>query len=156
MKTGCILFTSSRMSKLGYIWLIVLVSACSFNQTDFEKIESFYTTYKNGSFDSYRYIVVINSKGGCLSCNNIFAKMMSKDLENEKVLFILSGQGTKVDISAYLDRKEENVLLDLEDDFSKLNIVNYCAVLEVENNRINNVTRIDVKNIVEYTPPWQS
>ena len=82
--------------------------------------------------------------------------MMSKDLENEKVLFILSGQGTKVDISAYLDRKEENVLLDLDDDFSKLNIVNYCAVLEVENNRINNVTRIDVKNIVEYTPPWQS
>lgn len=117
-------------------------------KTEFEKLEQFCSV--KGlvkSLADYYLVVIINDDGNCLNCNNIFADKMSDRINDENVLFILSEDGTKVDISAYIDSQSENVIWDINGDFDKLNLVESCSLFELENNKIVDKTAIDATNI---------
>lgn len=79
---------------------------------------------------------------------------MSADVQNNKVLFILSGSGTKIDISAYANNESENVLMDYTSEFKKLDIVHQCAVLKIADRNIASMVKIDINNVLEFTAPY--
>lgn len=122
-------------------------------QSNYEKINSFF--YENGKtdFDRYKYIVVISEEGKCINCNNIFAQAMSDNIHDRDVLFIMSGRGTKVDISAYANNEEENIILDYSAEFKKLKIVHQCAILKISEGRISKQIEIDINNVMDYSTP---
>lgn len=117
-------------------------------KTDFERLEQFCSVQGLvKSLSDYYLVVVINDDGNCLNCNNIFADKMSDRINEENVLFILSEDGTKVDISTYIDSQSENVIWDMNGDFDKLNLVNSCSLIELENRQIIDKVVIDATNI---------
>lgn len=146
-----LIMTKNKLFALGLS--LVLLNSCG-ERSDFEKIETLYYASGKSDFDQYQYIVLINEEGKCISCNNIFAQSMSDDLQNNKVLFILSGTGTKIDISAYANSESENVLMDYNREFKKLAIVNQCAVLTIADGNIASMVKIDIHNVLEFTSPF--
>lgn len=128
------------------LFFLLLVSSCS-TPDAYEKIEAFYHRFKNENFERFSRIIVINEDGTCLNCNNLFAKSQAGNLSKDSILFIVSGYGTKVDISAYIDKNSPNLILDPKNEFQQLNLQKGCAIIEVENRNIKSITNISVKNI---------
>ncbi len=112
----------------------------------YQRIESFYREFKTGNLDQYKQIIVINEDGTCLNCNNLFAKNQVGALSGDSILFIVSGYGTKVDISAYVGKDAPNLILDPENEFGKLNLQKGCSIIELENNKVKQITHIGTKN----------
>lgn len=125
---------------------VLLMSSCS-SPDIYEQIEVFYGQFKTGSLDQYNRIIVINEDGTCLNCNNLFAKNQAGNLSGDSVLFIVSGYGTKVDISAYVDKNAPNLILDPENEFGKLNLQKGCSIINLENKKIKRITPINVQNV---------
>ncbi len=117
-----------------YFGIIVFISIVLLGCTDnFEKesIVKFYEEHcPSGNIYNYRKIVVINDLGGCMNCNNSFATIMADSLDVEDILFIVSCDGCKVDISPYIEIDRENVIWDKNLDFNELEIVKTCAVID--------------------------
>ncbi len=65
-----------------------------------------------------------------MNCNNSFATIMADSLDVEDILFIVSCDGCKVDISPYIEIDRENVIWDKNLDFNELEIVKTCAVID--------------------------
>jgi len=141
------------MSKsLIYIMLFVLVffSCASPQKSDYEKINNYLRTVHNyHELQLYKNIVVINESGTCMNCNNSFSKSMTKNIENDNVLFLICSPGRKVDISGYLDTEKSNILFDFHNKFGKLNLVNHCAIIKLEDKKIDTIIEIDVNNVRE-------
>ncbi len=111
------------------IFFCIILFGCSSSEK--EKIINFYEKHrKSGNVYNYRKIVVINDLGVCMNCNNNFAAMMSDSLDVKDILFIISCDGSKVDISSYIGIDRENVIWDKNLDFNDLKIVNNCAVID--------------------------
>lgn len=138
------------------LFLLLLISSCSNPKPpdQYEKIEAFYTQFKKGNLDQYTRIIVINEDGTCLNCNNLFAKNQAGNLSGDSILFIVSGYGTKVDISAYVGKNAPNLILDPENEFRKLNLQKNCAIIELENKKIKTITPINAQNIQHLK--WQN
>lgn len=103
-------------------------------------------------FNTFNYIVIINEIGDCINCNNLFSKKIANSIEREDVLFILSGNGTKVDISDFIDKDYPNVIWDQNADFNQLNIVDKCAILELSKDSILSTTLINTDNVKSIVP----
>lgn len=116
--------------------------------SNYEKLVQ-YCTDKNQTLDHYTTIIVINEIGTCINCNNIFSKSQGKNLDSDSILFIVSGIGTKVDLSAYVDRKAPNLIYDDSAGFDTLNIVKSCAIITISGKKINSIEEINVKNVYE-------
>ena len=115
--------------------------------SDYQKIESFYKKHKYADFNAFKFVIIINDEGDCLNCNNMFAKTISKSIDNNKLLFIVSESGAKVDISAYIDNSKKNVIWDTKSEFDKLNLVKRCTIFELKDKKIINKTEISSNNI---------
>ncbi len=137
------------MIKILFLISFVFFVSCS-PQTKYDKIEDFYYQFKEDNFSNFDYIIVINEDGTCLNCNNSFAKAMSSNVSSDEVLFIVSGRGFKVDISDYIDNKKKNIIWDEDELFQELNLVEKCAVIELDNLRIKKITQIDADNVEMY------
>lgn len=128
------------------VLLLLLVIRCSDSDT-YEKVEDFYKRFKTGNLDQYNKIIVINEDGTCLNCNNLFAKNQANNLSSDSILFIVSGQGTRVDISAYIDKNASNLILDPENKFGELSLYKGCSIIELKNKKIKNITPINNQNV---------
>jgi len=129
---------------------VLMLFACTSRlDSEFEKIENFIKKQEfPRDLDSFSEIIVINDKGSCIQCNNDFARLISSKLEDKTTLFIISQDGTKVDISFYLENTNgENILFDFNEEFSKLNIVNGCAIMKLSEKSLGKKTIINTKNI---------
>lgn len=143
--------------------VLLLFVSCSTNEkshghlSDFDKVQAFYESNlpKEGKpFNNYKYVVVINERGDCMNCNNTFSKKVASSIKNESVLFILSGNGTKVDLSSFIKDEYPNVIWDQLAKFNSLQIVNKCAVLELKKNTIASITLINIDNINTFQIPF--
>ncbi|MNK24848.1 hypothetical protein D3C87_431630 [compost metagenome] len=131
------------------ILLLFVTGSCT-KPSNFEKIESFYRQFKQGDFNRFKRVIVINEEGTCLKCNNIFAQTQAQKVDETENLFIVSGQGTRVDISAYISKNAPNLIMDYKNEFSKLNLVKGCTVFELENRQIIKTTYIQPGNVTEF------
>lgn len=134
------------MRNLSILFLFFAFVQCA-EPTEYEKIAGFCRENGLDDLSKYSTVVVINEEGNCLNCNNSFAISQAKSIEEESILFIVSGSGTRVDISPYLNRSASNVILDSKDAFRKLNLVQSCAVISLSKNQIEKITPISAKNI---------
>ena len=123
-----------------------ILGSCS-EPGNYEKIETFYYQFKDGDFNKFKRVIVINEEGTCLNCNNIFAINQVKNIDKTTNLFIVSGQGIRVDISAYVSKNAPNVIMDYKNKFGGLNITKGCTVFELENKKITKTTFIKVNNV---------
>lgn len=96
---------------------------------------------------AYNHVIVINEIGTCINCNNIFAKAQGNNLYSDSTLFIVSGIGNKVDLSAYIDNNSTNLILDQSADFDTLDIVSSCAIITLEGKQIKSIENINVNNV---------
>lgn len=138
------------MNKSFYILIILFLVACTNrHQTKYEKIESFFKEYYGNkiTLSKYKAIVIVNDKGNCMNCTNAFSKYIAQKISNPKILFIISQNGVKVDISKYLNNERPNLILDRNEDFSKLNIITGSGILYLKGQRITDSLVIDYMNI---------
>ena len=131
------------MKNILYIPLLAcLLSACNGNQENHSEatsldttaiIQQFYTdqTQKN-DFSKYRQAIIINERGLCLNCNNAFSLCNAKDLDNDSTLFIISSDGTQIDISPYLSTQHPNVIWDSLYSFDSLLPMNQCSIITIK------------------------
>jgi len=141
------------MNRLILPFCILFLHACSSNQeSNFAKIENFIQHHGiTEPLSKFKKLIIINDKGTCIQCNNDFSKMISTNLNDKTTLFIISQDGTKVNISAFLDSKNsENLILDFKEEFSKLNIVDGCAIIEIKEESLGEKTIINTQNIKNY------
>lgn len=121
--------------------------ACSAN-TKYDVLKTYIQdTFHDVQLDNYEYIVVINELGECLNCNNSFSKGMSKYLSNERVLFLITSLGARVDISDYLHQKNKNILRDFNSKFNDLINVNHCAILKLNQQSIDTIIEVNNYNL---------
>lgn len=119
---------------LPILFACLLAFSCN-KKSDVEKIREYYYSNKpDGNFENFHKVVIINELGNCINCNNKFALQMSDSINNEEILFIVSCSGAKVDISPYLDKNQNNIIVDRLAKFDLLQISNACAIVDVENN----------------------
>lgn len=144
-----LIFLSMKIINSLLILLILVTGSCS-KQTNYEKIERFYLQFKQGDFSRFKKVIVINEEGTCLNCNNIFARNQAEKVDETTYLFIVSGQGTRVDISAYISKNAPNLIVDYTNEFSRLNLVKGCAIFELKNRQIVNTTYIRPDNITQF------
>lgn len=136
-------------------WITLLILPFFFvsckPETDYEKMEHYYNSFKDGELSQFQFVVVINEIGSCINCNNYFSKEMAKALDDDKILFILSGNGTRVDMSGYINEDYQNVIWDRPARFDELKIVERCAILELKNREIIDKEEINIDNMEETT-----
>jgi len=133
--------------------LIILITALSIiyschSPSSYDKVKSFYESKKTGNFSKFKFLVVINEGGSCLNCNNIFSKTISSSISNSDILFIVSGSGTKVDISDYTDKSYSNVIWDFENSFQNFNLTKKCAIFRLKNKILQEKTEINPDNVL--------
>ena len=124
------------------------MSACG-ETTDFKKIEAFLLAHDHQTnLEEYDYLLIINEGGKCLNCNDVFARVMAKFKTNNNILYIVSGEGVMIDISAYLfDSSATNIILDEAQTFSDLNLVNQCAIIALDDQQIDTIIEINLENM---------
>lgn len=137
------------MKLINLVLLLFILSSC-YKPSNYEKIESFYHQFKNGDFNQFKRVIVINEGGTCLNCNNIFARSQVQKVNDPANLFIVSAQGTRVDISAYISKNAPNLIMDYKNEFSHLNLVKGCTIFELENKKIVKTTLIKANNVTEF------
>lgn len=99
-------------------------------QNQRELIEGFYKHHvPDGDFDRFDRVVIINELGTCKNCNSLFAQRQLADIDNDSVLFIVSSQGARIDISGYVEEPRDNVIWDTTNLFNRFHIVDFCMVL---------------------------
>ncbi|MDR0801651.1 hypothetical protein [Fluviicola sp.] len=139
------------MNKFGFILFSIsfFLSCTQKKLSDYEKIELFCRDHSNISqLDHYKRVIVINSKGTCINCNNRFARMVSEKTNDRKSLFIIAESGTKVDISGFIDRKYDNVILDYNAEFDQLGLTSEgCTVFDLNKGKITKKQAISIQNV---------
>ncbi len=137
-----------KSNSLIFFFVLLMTSCSSSDSTNtYQRIENFYRQFKTGNLDQYKQIIVINEDGTCLNCNNLFAKNQADALSRDSVLFIVSGYGTKIDISAYIGKNTSNLILDPGNEFGKLNLQKGCSIINLENKKIKMITPINAQNV---------
>lgn len=131
------------------ILLLLIAGSCT-QQSNFEKIERFYYQFKKGDFNQFKRVIVINEEGTCINCNNLFAQSQAQQVDETTNLFIVSGQGTRVDISAYISKNAPNLIMDYKNEFSRLDLVRGCTIFELENRKIVRTTYIKPENMNQF------
>jgi len=128
--------------------LFFIGSGCSNKKTDFDKIQDFiHETHPNVELKNYKKLVSINEEGDCINCNNTFSRKMGEVVENKSILFILSGNGTKVDISAFVDSEHTNVIWDYNNEFGLLKLATACTIYTVKEGKFSNKVTIKLENL---------
>jgi len=124
-------------------FLLFIVSCLNFNKTNYSKLKKFIN--KNSfNIENYDNVMVISEKG-CVNCNKSFALLVQEKLKSNRTLFIVSAQGNTVDISLFL--KSKNTILDYENKFSDLNIVENSSAIFLKHSKIDTVVNIKAKGI---------
>ena len=144
-----LIFSYMKVINSLLILLLLITGSCA-KPSNFEKIESFYLQFKKGDFNQFKRVIVINEEGTCINCNNLFARSQAKQVDETTNLFIVSGQGTRVDISAYISKNAPNLIVDYRNEFSRLDLVKGCTIFELENRKIVRTTYIKPENITQF------
>lgn len=122
-------------------------AACS-PPTDYDLVEYYFESLANPvKLSDYDYLVVVNEKGTCLTCNNTFAKVMAKYIGHHKTLFLISSEGVLLDISGFFNPDSNNVVFDPIGRFNRLGIVSRCAIVHLGEASIDSIIEIDLNNI---------
>jgi len=129
------------------LFFLIFLNSCNNKVTNYEKIQIFIKNKFNKDLKSYDYLIVINEQGDCLNCNNKFSVTLSKYLDNNNVLYLVSTPGFNIDVSPYIKKDYLNVLLDYENEFSKLNLVKKCAIIDLGEQKIDTIIQVDVSNV---------
>ena len=142
------------VGKYLFVVLLAVVSCKSKPASDYDKLKNFYLSHSTtlGNFDKYTSVVVITGKGSsCLNCSNIFALDLAKRyVDNQNLLFIISDDGTKVDISGFVEKNAGNIILDYNNEFSKLGLVRGNAIIDIANHDSLGITEITEANVCSY------
>ena len=134
-----------------YIIVLILffLTGCS-KLTNFEKIDNLLKTEFNfNHLAEYDQIVVINELGECLNCNNTFTDVMSRYIDRDNLLFLVCTSGTRIDISPFLKEEKENIILDYRNKFESLDLINHCAIFELEEERVDSIIEVSSENVRE-------
>ncbi len=137
------------MSKIRYIIGLCCFLLFSCQPTShIDKIKKYYEEHRpKGHFEKYKKVIVISELGKCKKCNSQFSLQSAQYLNYNDILFIVTGIGTKVDISPYIDISKEDLIWDIQSQFDNLNIVKACAIIDLSNGKITEVTPENVDNI---------
>ncbi len=134
------------MNRFSLILLLIL-AACQ-SPSQYQKVDDFLSSINPDiNLKDYKSVVVINERGSCIHCNAAFNTAISKYIDRTEVLFVISSSGNHIDISPYLQNKYSNIVLDYANNFYKLGLVNQCAILILEHQRIDTIIDIKLDNI---------
>ena len=126
-------------------------------ETDYSRLNSFFNEEMDFSqLDNYATLIVINEMGDCINCNNSFAQAMAGNEKNDNILFLISAQGSRVDISKYLDNQEHKVLFDHRNLFNRLNLIQKSAIIKLQDEQIDTIIQIDQTNLAFETSLFSS
>ncbi len=125
--------------------LYFILAACS-KKT---KIENYLNKNHSIKIKSQKAVIFITEENGCMNCNRSFAQFMEKYTSNENILFILSSDGSKIDISHYQGYTNKNVFYDLKKEFKKENITDKSSVIFLKNKEIDTSLFFDKLNLRE-------
>jgi len=137
--------TLKKISSL--LLVFILFYSCINKTTNYDKIQTFIKDRFDKDLNTYDYLIVINEQGDCLNCNNKFSLALSKYLNNNNVLYLVSTPGFNIDVSPYIKKDHSNVLLDYKNEFSKLDLVKRCAIIDFGTEKIDTIIQVDVSNI---------
>jgi hypothetical protein len=130
---------------ISVLLICLLVFSCN-KKSDIEKVREYYYSNKpDGKFENFRKVIIINELGSCINCNNKFALQMSDSINNKEILFIVSCSGAKVDILPYLDKHQDNIIVDRQARFDLLQITKACAIINL--GKQYKITEISTGNI---------
>lgn len=138
---------SLKPTAITLISLLVLLYGCVSEQSDYEKVAAFIHDNYQLKLEKYDYLIVVNEQGDCLNCNNAFSTSIARYIDNDNVLYLISSPGFNIDVSPYIQKEQENVLLDFSNHFAELNLVEKCAILDLGNNKIDTIIDISLSNV---------
>ena len=129
-----------------FLYFIILFIGCSKSDYNINQIKELYKEYNPGKeFVNFRQVVIINENAGCIGCNQRFASEMEAKINDDNTLFIISGNGSKVDFSFYFDMVQDNVILDKANKMRRTDFKKKSMIIDLDpNNRIEKVTIIDI------------
>lgn len=129
---------------ISVLLICLLVFSCN-KKSDLEKVQEYYYSNKpDGKFENFRKVIILNELGNCINCNNKFALQMSDSINSKEILFIVSCSGAKVDISPYLDKHQDNIIVDRQTRFDLLQITKACAIINLDTQY--KITEISTEN----------
>jgi hypothetical protein len=102
--------------------------------------------------ENIKWIALIDERG-CSGCNITFSTVISKFINKNEGLILVSSTGRVVDIGPYLADSARNVFDANIQDFVKLNILKKSGIIFLENNKIDTVIVIESKELkkqIEY------
>ena len=139
--------------KVCILFCFILLTNCVSEKksSNYQKLVNFCNENELNNIEKYHSVIVINEEGNCINCNNSFAKFQSKFLDQEDFLFIVSGYGTKVDISGYVDKSSENLILDPKNKVGDLGLVSSCAFIEIVNSDSLKITPVNLSNVERFS-----
>ncbi len=131
-----------------FVLVVFMLFSCNRTNEDYEEIENFLNeNYDAIALEDFKYIVLINEAGGCVTCYNSFSKAMAKNIKLDSTLFIVSSTGQNIDISAYLDNKyRDNVILDQREKILNSKIANNPRIIFLGHHKIDSIIDINLKN----------
>lgn len=137
-------------SVIFFLFMLLIQGCDTHTPYDYERIDTFLKTeYNFHHFSEYDRLIIINELGDCINCNNTFAKSVASKTDNEKLLFLISTPGTRVDISGFLSHEYENVLYDFHNNFSNLELVSHCAIINYSERSIDTIIEVTNSNLME-------
>jgi hypothetical protein len=95
--------------KISFIIIALAICSCSIKNNEYDSICDFVEQETTiASLDSIAWIAFISERG-CIGCNKSFAKLMEQQINKEKGLIFLMGNGSIVDISKFTAKGVSNV-----------------------------------------------
>jgi len=121
-------------------------------------IDERYLILKSHLYDMHNYlledeiksVIIVDETGQCKTCINNFSAFILTQINNPKILFLISSPGIRLDISEYLNFKEnKNIIFDRHNKFSDTRLIGGSGVIFLFNQSIDTIIEINSKTLEE-------
>lgn len=136
------------MSIIKYgVWFFAfcLATSCASQQEkDFQQLQSFFSEKVKYPLQPEHKAILILTEEGCPACNKIYADYLNKITPDSSVLILVTASGIMIDISPYLNSKNERVLLRPALNITSLPVENSGYIL-LNGNKIDTTVSLKAK-----------
>ncbi|MEX1003534.1 MAG: hypothetical protein WDZ35_15555 [Crocinitomicaceae bacterium] len=128
--------------------MIFFISSCG-ESTKYGKLENYFNDIHQFELSNdTKAIIVISERGGCLSCTQSFANFISDYIINTEILFIVCSPKGKIDISYFLQYKEQsNVFFDYNETILETELIKKSGVIFLKQNEVDTTIEIELETM---------
>lgn len=116
--------------------------------TQYDKLNNYFKA-KNEQINLLKFntVIVVNETGTCPFCSSHFTNTVADYIDNKKILFIIACRGVQIDISPFIGIPQDNIIIDYNNDFSKLKLTESCSIIELAERKIDTIIEIQPENL---------